>query len=55
MTASVEWEYGLFNWRGDSDYRKANAIKLYKSKAQAEKAASKYKLDDNIVVRQVYR
>lgn len=43
-------EYGVFVWRGDGRYSRADAVKIYKSEAAAEKFARANR-DKNYVVR----
>lgn len=47
--AKENLEYGVFKWRGDGKYNRSDAVKIYKSKAAAEKQAEKFA--NNHVVR----
>jgi len=46
------YDYGLFEWRSDGIYTRGTALKIYKSRAVAERAADKLR-GENVVVRPV--
>lgn len=51
--AQTEW--GIYEWRTDGRYTRGTAIKIFKTKTAANKAADKlYQAGGNVVARPIY-